>query len=353
MEKSGRPKKRNIVFDAFTDFHFFHVEPIVKMLVNDDRFNVIVVMSDNFTLENAIENVKYITSHDFKENWSGVYDILITTEFDRKPRWFGDSIAICMFHGVGPKMGYIRNPKINDYDVIFSAGPATYDVQTGYVANDTKVIPVGLPVTDSLIDDSEVKLPASIKLDNSKPTLLYAPSWASDSNDISMDEGILKELKNIKDYNIIVRPHPFLLEASKCGGKDWTILFDELAQEGISISYSNDHSVYQILKYVDVLLGDVSSVVYEYLILNRPIMLYMDDNVLTNLGAADFLEPLLSASTRVMQPADLVTKLSDIKVGDESKSQARQALLKNTLFNVGSSTKIAGSEIIKLTYPQS
>ena len=334
-------KKVHIIFEAEVKFHYFHLEPIVKKIVKDSRYKVTIIKWTEFEDNDRIPGVTYKSFNSFWHDWFNLYDILLTTELERRPAWFVDGIAICMFHGAGAKMAYFKKPELNDYDVIFSVGQMTYDAQIKYVADTVTVEPVGLPVSDELLASEKFPIPKGITLNSSMPTLLYAPSWAYDAKNVSMDDDILNELSKIKNYNIVIRPHPNLLKPSSCSGYDWNIIIDKLKANGIQISYSIDHSVYELLPHVDLLMGDISSVTFEFLIFNRPIILYMKEGVLEAYDAKEFTDPMLSATTRLLNASDLDKTLKNIKNEDEKLIACRTDLLNSMLFNIGSATDSA------------
>ena len=334
----NKQTKTHIVFEACEKFHYFHMESIIENIIADDRFEVSIIKWGNFSDDEKLPNVHYLTFDEFWHDWFNIYDILVTTELDRRPGWF-DGTAVCMFHGAGPKMSYIKDPSINQYDIIFSVGPMTYDVQKAYVNNNVKIASIGLPITDILVSETKISLPDCIAIDSNKPTLMYAPSWSYYPEQVSMDDQILNVLAEIDDYNIIIRPHPNLLIPERCGGIDWKTKLEKLQLKGIQVSQGKDHSVYDLLQHVDVLLGDMSSVTYEYLILNRPIILYIKDGIFDELEASDFIDPLLSATTKLESATSLKSTLKSLKEKDLSAERIK--LLNKTLFNVGAATNAA------------
>ena len=339
-----------IIFDAPAKFHYFHLEPIIKRIVKDERYNVTIIKPTDFKPEDRIPNVNYITFEKYWHNWLNNYDLLITTELERRPGWFVDGTAICMFHGAGAKMSYFKKPEINEYDVIFSVGPMTYRVQKEYVNNSVIVEEIGLPASDILVQDKKVNIPKGITINNTKPTLLYAPSWAFESKNISMDADILNELANINTYNVIIRPHPNLLKPNSCNGYDWNPLINTLKEKGIQVSYSKDHSIYQLLPHIDLLIGDISSVTFEFLIFNRPIILYMNVGVLEANDAKEFTTPLLSATSRLNKADELKKLLNTLRKDEDTLVNNRTELLHNMLFNIGGATDSAVKTIEKYAF---
>lgn len=342
--------KIHIVFEAPRKFHYFHMQTIVNKIILDNRFKVTIVKWTDFCDEDKIEGVTYKSFEDFWHDWFNLYDIFVTTEFERKPSWFVDGTSICMMHGAGAKMGPLKTPAINDYDVIFSVGPMTYEVQKAYVNDSVIIEKVGLPATDILTAKNTSLLPKSISIDKTKPTLLYAPSWAYDPTNISMDNEILNEISKIKDFNVIIRPHPNLLNPNSCNGYDWNIKINKLKSNGVQVSYSEDHSVYELLPHIDIMIGDISSVTFEYLIFNKPIILYLKEGVLDAYDAKEFKDPLLSSTTRLIDASSLTEILNNINKNEDLHKIARAELLNNMLFNVGQATQSAITVIEKYAF---
>lgn len=339
----------HIIFDACEKFHYFHLEPIIKKLLTQDNFKITITKWNGFTDKDIIPGVKYISFNDFWHDWFGLYDIMLSTELERRPDWFKDGIAICMFHGAGPKLSYMKTPVINDYDIIFSVGPTTYKAQQDYVDNHVKVEKIGLPISDMLLNKDNPPIPKPLALNSSKPTLLYAPSWSLSTEHISMDKDILDALSTLDQYNVIIRPHPNLLIPKKCNGVDWNIKLKEVEKKGVQLSFSHDHSAYELLPHADILLGDISAVTYEFLILERPILLYMKDGILDAFGAEEMSAPLLNATTKLQSAACLKETLDNLNNDNSEKSLARKELLKQTLFNVGHATEAAINVILKIS----
>lgn len=342
--------KINIVFETPVKFHYFHIESVVKQIVQDDRYKVTIIKWAGFRPEDQIPGVTYKTFDAFWHDWFNIYDILITTELERRPGWFVDGTAICMMHGAGAKVSYIKTPEINDYDVIFSVGPILYEILNEYVHDTVTVEAIGLPATDVLLDSNHSPVPLGIKLDSSKPTLLYAPSWAYDAKNVSMDDNILNELTKIKNYNVIIRPHPNLLKPKSCNGYDWNPSINKLKTNGVQVSYAEDHSVYELLPHIDLLIGDISSVTFEYLIFNRPIILYMKEGVLEASDAKEFTDPLFSATTRLVTAEDLQSTVNTLNHEKDGLAKARIEFLNNMLFNVGTATNNAVKTIEKYAF---
>ncbi|RDH83762.1 MAG: hypothetical protein DIZ80_06390 [endosymbiont of Galathealinum brachiosum] len=342
-------KRVHIIFDACEKFHFYHLEPIVKEILKDPRYKISIIRWPGIKPDDIIPNVNYMSFKKFWHDWFNLFDVLITTEIERCPTWFINDISICMFHGAGPKMSYIKNKEINNYNVLFSVGPTTQKVLENFVDPTVVVEKIGLPITDKLLSNKSA-LPHTIKLAPSKPTILYAPSWSKYPELISMNNQILDELASLNNYNVIIRPHPLLLQPKNCNGFDWNTKINQIKSKGVQISYSIDHSVYELMPYIDILLGDASSVTYEYLIFDKPIITYMKEGILKSFDAEEFIAPLYAATYQLDSPEQLESVLFSIKNEPEEISKARTELKNATLFNIGSATEVAVKTIEKYAF---
>ncbi|MEC1752695.1 CDP-glycerol glycerophosphotransferase family protein [Bacillus mojavensis] len=139
-----------------------------------------------------------------------------------------------------------------------------------------EIIEEGYPRIDLTFNTDEKLFKESlrdmgIKFTN-KEVILYAPTWKGTNvskvkNDVFQIIADMKELeKNIgHKYNILIKVHPYLYnEASK---------FEEL--NGLLVPDFVDTN--QLLSVTDILITDYSSIFFDYLITDKPILFYMWD----------------------------------------------------------------------------
>lgn len=138
---------------------------------------------------------------------------------------------------------------------------------------DEKVIyPLGLPRMDILFDMEKIeqekdKFYKEYKKLKNKKIILYAPTFR-DNNinqfDSNMDlRDIIEQLPS--EYIIINKFHPFV--AQKYG---------KISSERV-IDMSNYKDLTRLLIVADILISDYSSIVFDYSILNKPIIYYAYD----------------------------------------------------------------------------
>ncbi len=344
--KSRFRKKRTVVFSAPTDFHFQHLLPIIREVLKNSRLSLIVVEVPGWDIRPDLKDVEFISADDFYNARWRLFDLIVATEFSAVPWWFKSGLRIALFHGAGPKMGYYERLAENYFDIVFSPGPTAVKFQEQIIKNtagkNTKLLPVGLPAIDKLYNKAQTEEKPVCP----KPAVLYAPSWHIDPSLVAMDEPFLKALSELKNYHVIIRPHPNLLLPERCGGKDWKEIMIALESENFEISLTG--SIYDQLHRTDILIGDYSSVLYEYLVFDRPGFLYVSEKLLYKVLYPFTVAPLLTAFNNISDFEILSQILDNEMANPINKQKERNGLLNDIFYNVGSATEVAAEEIVKL-----
>jgi len=116
----------------------------------------------------------------------------------------------------------------------------------------------------------ERKLPAN------KKTILYAPTWDDFEKSSSLYDAykyIINELP--QEYNLIIKIHPNLYgqDPAKverilgyCEGKDSILWLEDFP------------SIYPLLDFIDIYIGDASSIGYDFVTFNKPMVLLNQNN---------------------------------------------------------------------------
>ncbi len=173
-----------------------------------------------------------------------------------------------IFHGLaGEKKGHF---KIRHYfDLYLTQGPfftRTFNYLKTIHKN-FEVIETGWPKLDiygenkELYDLEKEKLLKSYK---AKHILLYAPTF---SPRLTSASNLLYPLKfladNNKDYIIFLKFHPLM-------SRKWIEAYKKLAENTINIIFQTQENIIKFLLMADILISDTSSVIYEFLLLNKP-----------------------------------------------------------------------------------
>ncbi|PTQ79165.1 CDP-glycerol glycerophosphotransferase (TagB/SpsB family) [Nitrosospira multiformis] len=332
----ARRKKKKILFDCPYDFHYSHLQPLIESLSRHSEFDITVVKTDDFS-QTKLEGVKYIDTDTLQQEIFAVYDIYFTTEFDILPWWFTGVTRIFFLHGVGPKVSYFASEKLRVFDVVLAPGPYVESKQRAFLKKDAVLYPAGLPVTDRYFLPGEQSLPAYIKFEEKKNIILYAPSWSSNPGQVSIDLDILHALSSQTTCNVIIRPHPNLLVPELCAGIKWKEVIEEILSKNrrIFLHAGRGTSVYEVLGCVDILLGDISSVVYEFLALDRPIILYLKEGVDEFYQSEEFVLETRLACYNINDPATLPATVLRCLQNKNSLSAERKKMMARSLYNPG------------------
>jgi glycosyltransferase involved in cell wall biosynthesis len=133
---------------------------------------------------------------------------------------------------------------------------------------------VGYPKVDCLVDGSldRAHIQRDLGLDPSRPTVIYAPTWSPYSSLHASGEAIIASLARI-GANVIVKLHDrsYDTSARASGGVDWRTRIEYVCREhGAHLARGYDGAPY--LYCADALVTDHSSVGFEFMLLDRPIV---------------------------------------------------------------------------------
>lgn len=194
-------------------------------------------------------------------------------------RWLGAEcpLMINTFHGAGDRAGGYQGVKGFDYHLLPGRKYEERMLAEGMVGSDRYTV-VGYVKFDCMRNTPRPKL-----FDNDRPTVLYAPHFNSKlSSWYDWGGSILDFFIHSPDYNLIFAPHVLMYQRrwhiSTEGGlprrtpsipdaarNASNILVDPGSIASIDMTYT---------RAADIYLGDVSSLVYEFLIEPRPCIFF-------------------------------------------------------------------------------
>ncbi len=127
---------------------------------------------------------------------------------------------------------------------------------------------VGIPKLDHLFDNSLNKqtILKKMKLNFENKTVLFAPTFNKELSILTFLDLDLREI--IPEYfNIIIKLHGVVEDKYK----DY---FKKYAEVNPNIFYSENYNISESFYVSDVLISDVSSVIYEFLSTGKPVLLF-------------------------------------------------------------------------------
>lgn len=335
--KSGRYR---ILMYCPQDFHFFHMRPLVLELAADPQFDIRVVL-DNVGGIESIANVRILARNDVKYDLLRPVDLFLTTEFHEPPWWFIDVKSAFFLHGIGPKVSYFVSPKLKNYDIVLAPSPFVEKKQRSALRSDTMLVSAGLPALDEFFN-IQTSMVANEPSPKKRPLLLYAPSWSSEPEQITAGRDIIEAIIEQDVCDCIIRPHPLLMSDGHLGVPKIKKLLLEASQRNpaIQLHTGPGTSIYDILPGADILMSDISSVLYEFLIFNRPILLYLKDSVAEFYDAEDVIEQTRRASFVVTDIPSFHDALSESISSKDLHVSERGELLELMLHNPGNATEV-------------
>jgi hypothetical protein len=251
--------------------------------------------------------------------------------------------AIQIFHGLSFRNRSVRARNL-DYDHCFTVGPYMTR-RLGDIAGgeDERLVPVGFPKTDRLLDGSldRAAIRRSLGFDGSRPVVLYAPTGAHDNSLETMGEELLTRLSGQDRYDVIVKTHDHPKKPI-----DWHARLAPL--EGPHLRVAREPDVIPLMLASDLLVSDASSVATEYTLLDRPIV-FLDVPELLAAAAAD--DDRLDLATwgrrggRVAAGCDEALEAIAAELGapDPQLREIRRALRDDCFFHPGAATPAAMS----------
>jgi len=222
--------------------------------------------------------------------WSGVPMKVFERDIDnRQSRYYR------LFHGSVPErliLAMMMPWHVERPDLIIATSPENGRItQRAFDLPESRVRVTGFPRNDVLLDDTKsiasfgAALPAAFlgAISSGSKIFLYLPTFRdSDRAYMNIDWPELDRLMRGLDAKFFFKTHP--MDRLK---------IDVNLTHVIQLPQATD--VYDVLPKVDVLISDYSSVIFDYMLLARPIIYYMPD-----------LEDFLSSSRSLLfQPAEI------------------------------------------------
>lgn len=180
-------------------------------------------------------------------------------------------VKIQVFHGyAGEKKGHwvIRHY----FDTYFTQGPYFTEGFRKLAAKykNFEVLETGWPRQDWVKENWNRFIPereALLKKYNKRYIVLYAPTFSPKLTSLPVMEEPLKELVEKRDVLVVIKLHP-LTKA------EWVESYCKLAEQNRNILFMDDMSVAKYQLMADVMISDTSSVIYEFLLKDKPVITY-------------------------------------------------------------------------------
>jgi hypothetical protein len=208
-----------------------------------------------------------------------------------------------------------------------------------------------MPKSDCLVDGSLSRdgvLEAN-GMDPAPTTVLYAPTWTRFSSLNAMGEEVIGGLIDA-GYRVLVKLHDNSLDPAveNSGGIDWVRRLEPILARGRGhLIRSADASPWLVA--TDVLVTDHSSIGFEYLLLDRPLIRIAMPQLISGANISEeYVNLIADASTTVETAAGVVAAVDRAVSTPAHLSDARRALAAELFHGAGTATDRAIDELYTL-----
>lgn len=264
---------------------------------------------------------------------------------------------IQMFHGVAGKYSRIYDSpdrSMRDWDRLFFINRRRLEnyIRAGAIDEDSPAARlVGYPKLDCLVDGSLNRSDVlnEIGIDPARRTVLYGPTWSPYSSLNTIGEELVKSLI-AAGYAVIVKLHDRSRDPQyrHSGGIDWVARLEPILRTGGGrLADGSDACPY--LAAADVMITDHSSVGFEYLLLDRPLIRIESPELIARTDInPEYVALLEEASTTVRNVREAIAAVDRCFDDATRLSESRQAVARELFYEAGSATARAVRELYEV-----
>ena len=274
-------KMKKVLIETHHLYYWPNFLPVVQEMLKRGTFDIYVSMPvrSSLTQENILSNacetamVSFISAETedkrIKKLNDENFDVIIVGNVGQLNKISSSrSLVVMVYHGIGLKQSYYTDidPRV---DIRSVESVARFNELKSH--GHDNIVLTGYTKLDRLVNFSnpEIKFTKQkLELDPDKKSVLYAPSFYPTS--IDKLHPYLLELS--QDHNIIIKLHGFSWEQKKYQYQN--SLCSELSKKSNSIHLLQNED-YDIIPYylcADMLISDISSTLFEYLPMDKPII---------------------------------------------------------------------------------
>ena len=346
---SRRP--RRVLFEAASPLSVAVFRPVLACLQRDPRVEFWFTTADrswdaNETFLAAGISDRVITPQ--QARWAK-FDAYINTDF-WNTTWLGRrTVRFHLFHGVAGKYGLDAPvhiaPVVRSFDRLLFANDDRLHkyIEAGLIeSRGPRGQLIGYPKCDCLVDGSFDRrtIEDALGLDPSRPTVLYAPTWSAFSSLDSVGSELLATLGQL-DVNVIVKLHDrsFDARSQSAASIDWRHELESICRTW-RVHRAEDADISPYLFVSDLLITDHSSAGFEFMLLDRPIVVIDCPELIQKARVApDKVRLLRTAAVVAKCDAASIARAVEQSLQDPlAGSNARQAAAARVFYRPGTAT---------------
>jgi CDP-glycerol glycerophosphotransferase (TagB/SpsB family) len=352
------PTARNVVFDARTAMEYGMMAPVHRRLLADPRLRTWLMSSDRPDRAGEIFRDAPCEAPVLSPRAAMMkrVDAYVAAEFvwATLPR---GACRVQMFHGVAGKFSqeYDRpRTSMRHWDRLFFINNRRLRnyIASGAIDSSSSAIRlVGMPKSDCLVDGSLSRdgVLAANGIDPARTTILYAPTWTRFSSLNAMGENVIRGLID-RGYRVLVKLHDKSLDRTfeNSGGVDWVARLKPILARGNGHLITSADATPWLLA-ADALVTDHSSIGFEYLLLDRPLIRIAMPQLINRVDIAkEYVDLMAAASTTVENAAGVVAAVDRAMSDPIQRSATRRAVAAELFHGPGKATDRAIHELYAL-----
>jgi len=256
---------KTILF-CMNPYSFGILQPIMEVL-KEKNYNYVwfvrAAILDKFPFkeENFTTNIKHLIN--FKSD-------AIFVPGNEVP-YYLRGVKTQVFHGLaGEKKGHFR---IRSYfDLYLTQGPyfTKWFSKAAAKHKNFSVVETGWPKLDVYgkeLHKYDLEKQDLLNTSNSKQIILYAPTFSPSLTSARFLSTEIEELAANKNYLIVIKFHDLM-------AKDLINQYKNIANKFSNILFVQERNIIKYLLIADLMISDTSSVVYEFLLLDKPVLTF-------------------------------------------------------------------------------
>jgi len=340
-----RGDRRRILVDARTPVNYTMIAPMHRAMAADPRVSFFFTASEEperlREIYREAPGIPLITPA--AARWMR-FDAYVASDFmwQSLPR---GTCRIQVFHGVGGKYGFdAPTTSMRAWDRLFFVNERRLRnfVKAGAIDPDSPAARlVGYPKADALVNGTWTRAAvlASLGLDPSRPTLLYAPTWSPASSLNAIGKTLIARLLEL-DVNVIVKLHDRSrdVRVRYSGGVDWVAELEPVLRGRAGV-IAPGHDISPYLVAADLMITDHSSAGFEYLLRDRPMVRIHRPELIREANIhADYVELLASVSESVNTADETVRAVERGLASPQALGETRRAVAADLFYRPGGAT---------------
>jgi hypothetical protein len=362
------PQRKRIAFQAYSVHLAQFLVPVINELrerIPEIEIDFLILPHPHFSFSSLRKLRKFgceslkIPERNVQFFWQALwqkYDLLVCTDvYARFP--LRRTKRVLLKHGAGVASRLFKwhpwRKTIFDFDMVLVSGEADLDLLRRFCPRefiDEKVIAAGLPYLDRLYrhvggrDDYLRRL----GLDVHKQVVLVAPSWrgleAMQARHPGYFYTLIAVLEKL-DKQILIKMHACSFNKFMVLKNDWAHRVRGFDNGQIGIDYDVDDI--PALLHANVLVTDISSRAFNFMLLGKPVIVVCPDDVFVEQLDRERIELMRQGTYLARSPTELEAILVHCLPRDDVMSSAREQVARYCFANPGHATEVVVNYLLR------